>query len=309
MAPMNWFTRRLSVTTARMSTRMRRTSKWMRRRVPRLEAPPATGVGSEHLENGVFEIRLLGGERRNVLGRGTIDEIERLVVDPPHGTKVIVITAEPPDFCAGYDLIEASNSQPESLIAHEDNFKTLRTNPIPIVVALQGNVIGGGMELALSADIRIASPETRLAIPAGKIGLVYSEAGIRLVVDILGDSVARALFLGGREINAEAALAMGIISEVVGREQLRERALELGDNIASWSQTAATGNRQILDVVAGRISVDTSALHALSFEPRSDLAHAIANFVARRTRTVTPVAATPAPLNSARATSETHSQS
>jgi enoyl-CoA hydratase/carnithine racemase len=290
MAPMNWFTRRLSVTSARMSTRMRRSTKWMRRRGPRLHSPPATTVSAEHLHNGVFEIRLMGGERRNVLGRSTIDEVERLVVDPPHGTKVIVITAEPPDFCAGYDLIEASNSHPESLIAHQDNFRVLRSSPVPIVVALQGNVIGGGMELALSADIRIASPETRLAIPAGKIGLVYSEAGVRLVVDTLGDSVARALFLGGREISAEAALAMGIVTEVVGREQLRERALELGANIASWSATAATGNRQILDVVAGRISADTGALHALSFESKSDLAETIANFVARRSRTVPPSA-------------------
>lgn len=308
MAPMNWFTRRLSVTSARMSTRMRRSTKWMRRRGPRLHAPPATTVRTELLHNGVLEIRLMGGERRNVLGRSTIDEVERLVLDPPHGTRVIVITAEPPDFCAGYDLIEASNSHPESLIAHEDNFKTLRTNPLPIVVALQGNVIGGGMELALSADIRIASPETRLAIPAGKIGLVYSEAGIRLVVDTLGDSVARALFLGGREISADAALAMGIVTEVVGREQLREAALELGANIASWSQVAATGNRQILDVVAGRISADTGALHALSFEPKSDLAQTISNFVARRSRSVAPRSSEEPAVDAARVTSETPSK-
>jgi len=307
MAPMNWFTRRISVATARMSTRMRRSTKWMRRRGPRLHAPPATTVSAGHLHDGVFEIRLMGGERRNVLGRTTIDEVERLVVEPPRGTKVIVITAEPPDFCAGYDLIEASNSHPESLIAHEDNFKSLRSNPIPIVVALQGNVIGGGMELALSADIRIASPETRLAIPAGKIGLVYSEAGIRLVVETLGDSVARALFLGGREISAEAALAMGVITEVVGREQLRERALELGASIASWSATAATGNRQILDVVAGRISADTGALHALSFEPKGDLAATIANFVARRSRSVVSVSSAEPDAGAARVTNETHS--
>lgn len=287
---MNWFTRRLSVTTARMSTRLRRSTKWMRRGGPRLVAPPATKVGAETFHDGVFEIRLTGGDRRNVLGRSTIDEVERLVVDPPHGTKVIVITAEPPDFCAGYDLVEASNNHPESLIAHEDNFKVLRSSPIPIVVALLGNVIGGGVELALSADIRIASPETRFAIPAGRIGLIYSEAGIRLVVDTLGDSVARALFIGGRELTADDALAMGLVIEVVGREQLRERALELGANIASWSATAATGNRQILDVIAGRISADTGALHAISFEPKSDLLASIANFVARRSRTLAPVA-------------------
>lgn len=255
-------------------------------------------------QHGVFEIRLVGGERRNVLGRSTIDDIERAVASPPHGTKVIVITAEAPDFCAGYDLIEASASEPSSLIAHEDNFRTLRSTTIPIVAAVLGNVIGGGLELALSADIRIASPEVRFAIPAGKLGLVYSESGIRLVVETVGDSVARALFLGGRELNADAALSMGVITEVVGREQLRERALELATNIASWSSTASMGNRQILDVIAGRTVADTSALHALSFEPKSDLSVSIANFVARRQKVApsaltTPSApAAPAPASS-----------
>ncbi len=291
MAPMNWFTRRMSVASARASTQWRRSTKWLsHRRRPRLAAPPATTVSAGAPHHGVFEIRLTGGDRRNVLGRSTIDDVERLVAEPPHGTRVIVITAEPPDFCAGYDLIEASRGEPASLIAHEDNFRTLRSSPLPIIVALQGNVIGGGLELALSGDIRLASPETRLAIPAGKLGLVYSEAGIRLVVEALGDSVARSLFLAGRELNADAALAMGLVTEVVGREQLRERALELASSMASWSSTATTGNRQILDVVAGRIDADTAALHELSFAPKSDLLESIAHFVARRSRTVPPSA-------------------
>ncbi|MDE3065510.1 MAG: enoyl-CoA hydratase/isomerase family protein [Acidobacteriota bacterium] len=284
---MNWFTRRMSVVSHRVSSGLRHTSKLVRRR-PKLAAPPATRVSAQDRGHGVLEVRLLAGERRNVLGRSTIDGIEHLVASRPHGTRVIVITAEPPDFCAGYDLIEASTSDADSLIAHEDNFRSLRSAPVPIVVALQGNVIGGGLELALSADIRIASPETRLAIPAAKIGLTYSEAGIRLVADTFGDSVARAMFLGGREITAEVALAMGVVSELVGREQLRERAVELGTMIASWSQSAAAGNRQILDVVAGRIDADTKALHGASFDPKGDLASAIAAFVARRQRAAPP---------------------
>jgi enoyl-CoA hydratase/carnithine racemase len=235
-----------------------------------------------HVHHGVLEIRLAGGDRRNVLGRSTIDRIEELVAHPPHGTRAVVITAASPDFCAGYDLVEASRGAPEDLIAHEENFATLRRVTVPIIVALQGNVIGGGLELALSADIRIASPETRFAIPAGKLGLVYSEAGIRLVVTAVGESVARALFLGGRDITAEAALAMGLITEIVGREQLRDRAIELAAAIASWSETATMGNRQILDAVAGRIEVDTSQLRLDSFAPNGDLLQSIRRFVERR---------------------------
>jgi len=268
---------------SRFDSRWRHSTQWLRaRRGPRLAVPPATPVVVEKHADGVVEIRLTAGDRRNVLGRSTIDRLEELVASPPHGTKVIVITAEPPDFCAGYDLVEASRSSPQDLIAHEDNFVPLRASTIPIVVALTGNVIGGGLELALSADIRIAAPGTRFAIPAAKLGLVYSEAGIRLVRDAVGESVARAMFLGGRDLSAEAAVTLGLVTEVVSREQVRERALEYAAAMASWSFTAATGNRQILDAVAGRVEVDTGRLRLSSFEPHGDLAHSIAAFVKRR---------------------------
>lgn len=283
MTTMTRIGRTISLTRTRIDTRWRRSTKWLRtRRHPRLASPPATPVIAEKVNDGVFEIRLNGGDRRNVLGRSTIDRIEELVASPPHGTKVIVITADAPDFCAGYDLVEASRGPAEELIAHEDNFATLRTSVLPIVVALMGNVIGGGLELALSADIRIATPETRFAIPAAKLGLVYSEAGIRLVVDSLGVSLARAMFLGGRDVMAETALSIGLVTEIVGREQLRARVLEYARSMASWSFTAATGNRQILDAIAGRVEVDTGQLRLRSFEPHGDLAHSIANFIKRR---------------------------
>ena len=275
--------RSVSLTRTRLDDSWRRSTKWWRaRRHPRLAVPPATAVVAEKVENGVFEIRLNGGPRRNVLGRSTIDEIEQLVAMPPHGTRVIVITAQPPDFCAGYDLVEASRGAADDLIAHERNFAPLRTSVLPIVVALQGNVIGGGLELALSADIRIASPGTRFAVPAAKLGLVYSEAGIRLVRDVIGESFARAMFLAGREVSAETALSIGLVTEIVGRDQLRARALEYATSIAAWSFTAATGNRQILDAVAGRVAIDTAELRNTSFAAHGDLTESIADFVKRR---------------------------
>jgi enoyl-CoA hydratase/carnithine racemase len=290
MASMSRLRRSLALTQSRVNTRWRRSTKAFRdRRRLRLAAPPATRVESLRHGHGVFEIRLVGGDRRNVLGRSTIDQLELLVAGPPDGTKVIVITAELPDFCAGYDLVEASRGAPEELIAYEDNFATLRRSTVPIVVAVQGNVIGGGLELALSADIRLASPEATFSIPAAQLGLVYSEAGIRLVVESMGESVARALFLGGRSVSAESALSMGIVTEVVGREQLRDRAISFAASIATTSDVANTGNRQILDVVAGRIVADTTQLRLDSFAPDGDLSQSIARFVARRRQSSKPL--------------------
>ena len=287
MSPTTRLGRSVTLLQSRAEDRLRRSTKWIRdRRRERLVFPPPTAVKVERVVAGVLEIRLSAGDRRNVLGRATIDRIDEIVADPPHGTKVIVITAEPPDFCAGYDFIEASRGEAETLIAHEGNFAALRSSLLPIVVALHGNVIGGGLELALLADVRVASVETKFAIPASKLGLTYSENGVRLVVDAFGQSVARSMFLGGRVVTAEMALSMGVISEIVNREQLRVLTLELATSMAEWSPEASSGNRQILDVVAGRVVRDTDALHRASFASNGTLAQTIAAFTARRSAAI-----------------------
>lgn len=268
---------------ANVGTRSRESTKWWReRRRVRVARPPATPVTVEAYASGVTEIRLGAGERRNVLGRTTIEAIESAVVSPPPGTKILVLSAEAPDFCAGYDLVEAYHGDASTLIAHADNFAALRTSTVPVVAALSGNVIGGGLELALLADVRIATPDTKFAIPASKLGLVYSEEGTRLVVDAFGPSVARAMFLAGAVISSEVALARGVVVSVVGREQVRAEALRLAEEMAEWSEVATSGNRQVLDDVTGRANYDVEALHATSFVPEGELARGVERFAQRR---------------------------
>lgn len=233
---------------------------------------------------------LADGHRRNVLGRATIQAIEKEVGSPPPGTRVIVITAEDPDFCAGYDLREAAAGDPESLIANEENFLTLRSSSVPVVAALQGHVIGGGLELAFAADVRIASPDLALSIPANRLGLVYSEHGVKLLVDELGESMTRAMLLAGKVVDAEQAKCAGLVAEIVESAELRRRALELGALIASWPPEATAGNRRVLDVVVGRVEDDVAALRKASFMPGGRLASSIARFAggagSRRERVV-----------------------
>lgn len=280
---------------ARAGDASRRVARRGYRRRPRLAVPPPTPV-LVSVADGVVELRLAAGDRRNVLGRETIERIEQVVANPPPGVRVIAITAEPPDFSAGYDLLEASRTDPSSLIAHGDNFAALRTSRLPVVVALSGNVIGGGLELALLGDVRVATPDTRFAIPASRMGLVYSEAGARLVVDAFGASVARAMFLAGTTVSCESALALGVVSVVVGRDQLRSATLTTAREIAAWPEVATSGNRRVLDVVTGRARDDAAALRAASFAPRGPLAETIQRFVERRAlRAGTPPASSSEP--------------
>ncbi|MGH9029564.1 MAG: enoyl-CoA hydratase/isomerase family protein, partial [Acidimicrobiales bacterium] len=189
-------------------------------------------------------------------------------------------------FCGGYDLVEAhraGTAGAESLIAEEGNFGALRGSPVPMVAALQGRVIGGGLELALAADVRIAAPDTVLAVPASTLGLVYSGAGLRLLVSALGESVARAMVLGGRVVPAGEAANLGVLSEVVpAPDQLRARALGVAVAIASWPAVATSNNRRALDVVTGRVAGDLGELRHASFASDGALAANIEAFVAGR---------------------------
>lgn len=274
--------------------RLARLARLGRRRRLGPKAPSATAattttaVTTSMTAPGVLEVHLRGGTRRNVLGRSTIDTIDSLVADPPTGARVVLLTADDPDFCAGYDLVEAGRGDAEKLIAHEDNFRLLRMSCVPVVAALHGRVIGGGLELALAADVRLAAPGTRLSLPASALGLAYSAAGLRLLVEQLGESVVRAMVLGGRVLNAEEALALGAVAEIVPAPQLHTRARELAATIASWSPVAIANNRRILDILSGRVGGDTAALRQASFRPDGDLARRIREFVTGRSASAGP---------------------
>jgi enoyl-CoA hydratase/carnithine racemase len=241
-----------------------------------------TAVSCDFPAPGVMRLTLDAAHRRNVLGRATIDRIEHLIESAPEECRVVLISASGPDFCAGYDLREAAASGAEPLIAHESNFASLRRARRPIVVALHGNVIGGGLELALAADVRLASDDTRFALPACALGVVYSKSGTRLLVDELGESTARSMILAGRALGAREALAVGLLSELVERSRLEQRALETASRIASWSPVATSGNRQMLDAVVGRVERETSELRLASFAPGGALAASIERFLSRR---------------------------
>ena len=278
--PVSWFGDH-GLTSTAFRERARVVVSRMRRSERVGEATPvdqATEVDVRRHGDGVLELRLSGASRRNALGRSTIDRIESLVSVPPVGTRVVVITADGPDFSAGYDLREAAHGDAEQLIANGLNFSLLKKSKVPVIAALHGNVIGGGLELALAADVRIAAPNTKLGLPAGRLGLVYSEEGVRLLVDAVGESRARAMLLAGSTLTCAEAKLSGIVSEVVELEFLDGRALELAATIASWSAVATSGNRRVLNVVLGADQEDAKALRLASFEPGGELAQSIERF-------------------------------
>ncbi len=115
-----------------------------------------------------------------------------------------------------------------------------------MVAALNGHAIGGGLELALSCDLIVASEDAVVGMPPAKLGLIYSHTGLRKFVDAIGVMRTRQLFHVGRNISAARAEAWGLVTEVVGAEAVAERGLELATEIAALAPLALAGNKRIL---------------------------------------------------------------
>ncbi len=153
---------------------------------------------------------------------------------------VILTGAGPKAFCAGSDITELDRySTPWDFRNRLDYCDCVRMLKKPTVAAINGYTFGGGLEMALACDIRIASDNARLGAPEIKLGWIGGGGMTAQLVHAIGPSNAALMVLTGDPIRAEQALAWGLVSEVVPQAQLRERAQALAATIASRAPIAA----------------------------------------------------------------------
>jgi enoyl-CoA hydratase/carnithine racemase len=204
--------------------------------------------------------------KRNALDHEILDAIAETV--PELETRCLLLTAVGPVFSAGYDIgnlpREEFTERAEKLIAHpfHQAIEALEAFPFPAVAALNGHAIGGGLELALSCDLRVASAGIKVGMPPARLGLIYSHTGLRKFIDAIGVPRTRELFLVGRNIEVERTLDWGLVNEVVPGEELAERAVAYAAEIAGNAPLSTSGNkrviRELLDA-EGRLDADVEA--------------------------------------------------
>jgi len=176
---------------------------------------------------------------------------------PGSGAMCVVLTGANGMFSAGYDISEIPEQEFEEraqrLVAHPftEAIDALEGFPYPTLAALPGHTIGGGLELALACDLRVAQEGVLLGMPPAKLGLVYSHTGIRRFIDAIGVPRTRELFLLGRYIDAPTALAWGLVNRVVGAAELDAVTLELGAELAGNAPLAQRGNKRVIAALLG----------------------------------------------------------
>jgi enoyl-CoA hydratase/carnithine racemase len=166
--------------------------------------------------------------------------------------RCVIITGAHGMFSAGYDIGEIPEEEfeerAERLVAHPftEAIDALEAFPYPTLAVLPGHTIGGGLELALACDLRLAQAEIKLGMPPAKLGLVYSHTGLRRFIDAIGAPRTRELFLLGRYIDAPTALAWGLVNRLAPTAELEATALELAAELAGNAPLSQLGNKRVI---------------------------------------------------------------
>ncbi len=230
-------------------------------------------------ENGVWTVTLNRPTKRNALDSHTVEEmVEVFSKSGRLGAKAIVLAAEGDHFCAGLDLIEHHDAdrRPEDFmhlcLRWHEAFNKMEYGGVPIIAALKGAVVGGGLELASAAHIRVADHGTYFALPEGQRGLFTGGGATIRVADLVGKARMVDMMLTGRVYKGQEAIDVGLAQYLVEDSMATARTLaaKSADNLpltnfAICSAISHMQNMSALDaayaesVVAGIVNTQEPA--------------------------------------------------
>ena len=253
-------------------------------------------IGLEGPEDGILTATLSRPERLNAIDATMFTELRALTehceADPD--VRVLILTGAGRGFCSGADLTEIEplprTATPQFLDFQERGaaaIASFRSLSKPVIAAVNGPAAGGGLALALAADVRIASPEARFNVAFVRLGLSGADVGVSwLLPRVVGLGHASELMLTGRLIDAEEALRIGLVNRVVAADGLLATVRELAREITRNSPFGVRLTKQAL-----QLNVDAPSIEAaIALENRNqvlasrteDMGEAVAAFLAKR---------------------------
>lgn len=205
-------------------------------------------------------------DKRNAINQAMweaiITHLRALAEDPAVKTVVLGSTS-PGLFSAGADIAEFEAIGSDAALG-ERNAEAIREShrllshfPKPTVAMIEGPCVGGGCGLALACDMRIAAQSARLGITPARLGLVYPLQDSKRLVDLVGPSKARMMLFTGRLVDAEQALRIGLIDDVVPADVLRASVDALVADLGAVSQHSIRGSKRIIQMILDGVSDDT----------------------------------------------------
>jgi enoyl-CoA hydratase/carnithine racemase len=206
----------------------------------------------------VARLTLNNPEKRNPLDHEVLDAFASTLPTLDRGIEVrcVIVTGTGDAFSAGYDIggipEESFSDDAEALVAHPFHaaMEAVSAHPYPVVAALNGHCLGGGLELAVRCDLRVCAASAMLGMPPAKLGLIYGHTGLERFIDVVGVAYTKQLFLTGRNLDAAHAERIGLVNEVVADGEVESAALVLASEIAANAPLSMRGNKQAIETLA-----------------------------------------------------------
>ncbi|HET8566378.1 MAG TPA: enoyl-CoA hydratase-related protein [Solirubrobacterales bacterium] len=205
----------------------------------------------------VSRLTISNPARRNALDHEILDAIAELLPQLDRGieSRCVLITGVAPLFSAGYDIAgipeESFERDAEALVAHPFHaaMEAIARHPWPTIAAINGHCLGGGLELAITCDLRICAAGAKLGMPPAKLGLIYGHTGLRKFLDTIGLPHTKELFLTGRNLDAERADQVGLVNWVVPDAELEGYSVEWAAAVAANAPLSMRGNKHAIDLL------------------------------------------------------------
>ena len=206
------------------------------------------------IASGIATITLARPEKLNALDDVMVGLLGRFaeVIDADRSVRAVILTGEGKAFCAGGDIVAWGGLSPLEMgqswvrSGHRVFDKLARMKP-PVVAAMNGHALGGGLELAVTADIRICEVQAKIGLPETGLGMIPGWSGTQRLVKRLGGQVVRRLALTGEIVTADAALALGIVDQVVEKGGVLAAAQAMAERIGQRGPVANLVVKQLIN--------------------------------------------------------------
>lgn len=221
--------------------------------------------------------------QRNAINAAMVAELHAVCATLEDEPKVLIICGAGPDFAAGADIAELRERGRDEALAgiNRSVFDRIAALPMPTIAAVEGNALGGGAELAYACDVRIAGAAARFGNPEPGLGILAAAGASYRLPDLVGKSIAKQIILGGRLLDADAALRCGLIIEVVETGAAVRAAHTLADSMSRLSPLALRLAKAVLDASSAHPLLDDIAQAVLFESP--DKAERMNRFLEKRT--------------------------
>ena len=192
---------------------------------------------SVSVDAGIAHLRLNRPSKRNAINNTLVRELQTAFVNLPDDARVAVISGEGEHFCAGLDLSEVTEQSVAEGIHHSRGwhaaFDQIQYGRVPVIAVLHGAVVGGGLELAATAHLRVAEPSTFYGLPEGQRGIFVGGSGSVRIPRLMGVARMTDMMLTGRVFDAAEGQAAGLSNYLVGEGEGLAKAMALAARIAS----------------------------------------------------------------------------